>query len=309
MLPTAAAAASAAWLPSAALASRLPLRWRPDDLLLITDYDLTLTTGDSSQCHDVLGQSERLPRALRSAFVPLLDFTKPFPPELQGGGWWDAANRALLAHGADLGARLPGVIDEARMTLRPGAADLLQRCAELSIPVLVVSAGFADVIEGVLHRHGCLTPNLRVSSNRFVFSAEEGRGGGGGDGGGGGGGGGAGRLLAVEPSPPATSLNKGETYARNAEWFSQHRQRSTVVVIGDSLSDLHAARGVPCGTLLSIGVYNDRGWAGKPPFSEYAAGFDGMLRGDTASLAPVTAMLLGGGSEGGAGAARGGVEE
>ena len=43
------------------------------------------------------------------------------------------------------------------MRARPGAIALLTRAAELSIPMLVVSAGFTAVIEGFLEAHGVPT--------------------------------------------------------------------------------------------------------------------------------------------------------
>ena len=43
------------------------------------------------------------------------------------------------------------------MRARPGAIALLARAAELSIPMLVVSAGFTAVIEGFLEAHGVPT--------------------------------------------------------------------------------------------------------------------------------------------------------
>ena len=55
-----------------------------DHLLVITDFDATLTTGDSEQCHDVMGNSPLLSTEFRKEFAPLLDWCArpPFPGNL-----------------------------------------------------------------------------------------------------------------------------------------------------------------------------------------------------------------------------------
>lgn len=45
-----------------------------DNLLVITDFDATLTSGDSDQCHDLMGTSPLLSKAFRREFAPLLDW-------------------------------------------------------------------------------------------------------------------------------------------------------------------------------------------------------------------------------------------
>ena len=47
---------------------------RLDKLLVITDFDATLTSGDSDQCHDLMGTSPLLSKAFRREFAPLLDW-------------------------------------------------------------------------------------------------------------------------------------------------------------------------------------------------------------------------------------------
>ena len=66
-----------------------------DDLIVITDFDATLTTGDSEQCHDLVGASKLLPEEFREEFCPLLDWTSN--TQIDGVEWWDKAVRVLLA--------------------------------------------------------------------------------------------------------------------------------------------------------------------------------------------------------------------
>ena len=109
-----------------------------EDLLCITDFDLTLTAGRSAQCHDVVGQSSRAPAALVAGFAPLLDFSRPFPPEWQADGWWEHANSVLVAEGRGIREQLPAMVRDADMSPRPGALALLQQLADARVPVLIV---------------------------------------------------------------------------------------------------------------------------------------------------------------------------
>lgn len=88
------------WVPSA------PFHWERKragmaelsgkDIIVITDFDATITTGDSEQCHDLVGGSKLLPEAFRNEFAPLLDWTTN--TNIDGVEWWDAAVCAATPH-------------------------------------------------------------------------------------------------------------------------------------------------------------------------------------------------------------------
>ena len=250
------------------------------DVVVVVDFDLTLTSGTSEECHDIVGTSALMPKALRKGFERLLDFDSPFPPELDGEGWWVRANELLVESGAAIDETLPAaLVRAAHIELRPGAAELLLAMRRLGVPVLVVSAGITQIIEAVLDEAGVPrddTDLLAVSSNRLVF--------------------GDGTLVAVEPSPPVTSLNKGQTCVRNRAWFGGvHAARRTLVVGGDRLSDLSVGEGAAAAAardghrlvVSSCGVYNDTPHGAQPPLDDFAARFDTLVVGDHGSLAPL----------------------
>ena len=64
---------------------------KPQDLIVITDFDATITSGDSEQCHDLIGFSKLMSGSFREAFAPLLDWcarkpTQKEPAKLLDGG-------------------------------------------------------------------------------------------------------------------------------------------------------------------------------------------------------------------------------
>lgn len=242
---------------------------------VVTDFDATLTVGTSPQCHDVLGKSPLMPPAAREAFGPLLDFTKPLPPTLSGQCWWERANDILVTCGEPRRGQLMQMVSESGITLRPGALSLLQLLSKHDVPVLVVSAGCTNVIEAFLEARGLLSANVRVCSNRLVWSD-------------------TGSVCAAIPSPPVTSSSKDQTHVRNATWFEGHAHRRALLVMGDRCSDLAVAAGVSCDAQLSIGIFNSAGDGdsdGENIASYLAAGFDAVLPGSYASLDPLSELV------------------
>merc|ERR1712087_246256 len=238
-----------------------------DQLMVITDFDATITTGDSEQCHDLLGASKILTKNFRKDFAPLLDWSTN--PATDGVQWWDRAHSIMLKHGQPPRYLLPRLVRSATMHPRPGSLKLLQRLAALKVPVLIVSAGLSDVIEEFLRMHDALTENVTVCSNRLNYGADS-------------------APQSVCPEPPITSFTKATAYRASRFFFRQHCNRRTLLVLGDSCSDVDSAQNVPYDHLISIGFLNSK------PFEEaprHAEAFDALVLGDQGSLAGVDALV------------------
>ena len=116
-----------------------------DELLLIADFDATLTTGDSDQCHDLCGFSKVLAPEFRQAFAPLLDWEEN--KTIDTVEWWYRAHNLMVKYGQPQRQLIPRLVRESKMRARPRALAMLKRLATLNVPVLIVSAGLSDVIE------------------------------------------------------------------------------------------------------------------------------------------------------------------
>ena len=81
---------------------------------------------------------------------------------------------------------------------------------------------------------------------------------------------------------------KATAYSASSNFFKQHAARSTIVVMGDSCSDIDSAVNIPYEHMLSIGFLND-----KPMLdaAKYAQTFDALVLGAEGSLAGVDALL------------------
>jgi 5'-nucleotidase len=236
-----------------------------DNLLVITDFDATITTGDSEQCHDVMGNSRLLDADFRREFAPLLDWLTN--TSIDGVEWWDEAHRLMIEHGTPPRAIIPRLVREAKMVPRPGALELLKRLEDLQVPVLIVSAGLSDVIEEFLRQHGALSENVTVCSNRLNYEADS-------------------TPSSVAPTPPITSFTKQYAYSSASAFFAEHAKRKAILQLGDSLTDVDPARHVPYEHLLSVGFVNER-----PDPTKHIETFDAVVQGNHGSLLPVTDLL------------------
>jgi len=236
-----------------------------DNLLVITDFDATITTGDSEQCHDVMGNSKLLPTAFRKEFAPLLDWTTN--AAIDGVEWWDAAHGLMIKHGTPPRAIIPRLVREAKMVPRPGALELLKRLEMLHVPVLIVSAGLTDVIEEFLRQHGALSENITICSNRLNYAGDS-------------------TPKSVSPEKPITSFTKEYAYESASTFFTEHAKRRAIIQLGDSVTDVDPARHVPYEHLLSVGFLNAR-----PDPTKHYQTFDAIIHGNAGSLLPVSDLL------------------
>lgn len=235
------------------------------DLIVITDFDATITSGDSEQCHDLVGASKLLSPEFRKEFAPLLDWTTN--ANIDGVEWWDAAHAIMVKHGTPPRHLIPRLVRDARMKPRPGALELLKKCETMNIPVLIVSAGVSDIIEEFLRQHGALTENVTICSNRLNYEADS-------------------TPKSVSPSPPITSFTKQYAYKSASSFFTAHSTRRALIVLGDSVSDVDAGTNVPSDYVLSVGFVNDRADASK-----HAQAYDAVVQGNDGSLEPVNDII------------------
>lgn len=258
------------WMPTCSYASQraaLLADTRIDQLLVITDFDATLTTGDSEQCHDLIGFSKIMSQPFREAFAPLLDWQTNAATD--GVQWWDVAHGLMVEHGQPPRSLIPRLVRDARIKPRPGALKMLRRLAALNIPVLIVSAGVSDIIEEFLRQHGVATENITICSNRLNYAADM-------------------VPQSVAPTPPITSFTKSTAYAASAAFFKKHAACSSVLVLGDSTSDIDSAENVPYRNLLSIGFLNGKEVAEAP---NHSAVYDALVLGNEGNLDMIDALV------------------
>ncbi|CAN6291865.1 unnamed protein product [Urochloa humidicola] len=233
----------------------------PAKLQVIADFDGTLTRywydgarGQSS--HGLLRQGNEEFDAKREAlyehYHPIEicpDIPLPEKAKLMEE-WWEKTHGLLIEGGLTCEAIKKSVSD-AVIAFRDGVVELFEYLEERDIPVLVFSAGLADIIEEVfrqkLHRS---FKNIKVVSNRMVFNEE-------------------GRLVAFK-GKTIHVLNKNEHALDMAapvndnlgdpngsiDDYSLVKNRTNVLLLGDHIGDLGMSDGLNYENRIAVGFLN-----------------------------------------------------
>ena len=269
-------------------------------LQVLVDFDRTLSCAGSVTGHGVLEAA--LPPAARAQcaalyaryhpieFDPALPVSEKIPHMLE---WYALAHAAIQGGGltrAALSAAVAASVASGALALRPEVAPLVAATGAAGVPLLIFSAGVADVIEVMLSEALCggapLPPHVSVVSNRMAWSAAEPHG------------------VHTGWAPGFVHMyNKDETALRGSHLHGELLRRRNVLLAGDSLGDAAMADGLPHAAVLKLGVLNAE--QREPHMDAYTAAFDALIlsRDSIAPLLEVVQRVVAGGGGSGAGAA------
>ncbi|XP_002967154.2 cytosolic 5'-nucleotidase 3 isoform X1 [Selaginella moellendorffii] len=255
-------------------------------LQVIADFDMTLTkymvNGTRGQStHALLNQGnaeyDLKRQQLFDHYYPLE--TCPTIPVEQKTKlmeeWWGKTHNLLVEGGLTFKAIQTSVAN-AVIGFRSGVVELLEILEAKSVPVLIFSAGLADIIEEVmrqkLHRS---FKNIRVVSNRMDFDGD-------------------GNLLgfkgklihvlnknehSLEMAAPLHDDHGHEVVNNAKNGYSLVRDRRNVILLGDHIGDLGMSDGVDYDNRITIGFLNENinSW-----LSTYTTAFDIVVLNDGA---------------------------
>ncbi|VFQ81262.1 unnamed protein product [Cuscuta campestris] len=164
--------------------------------------------------------------------------------------WWGKTHGLLIEGGLTYDAIKKSVAN-ANIAFRDGVAELFELLEERNVPVLIFSAGLADIIEEVLRQKLCKSfKNVRIVSNRMVFDEN-------------------GHLLhfkgktihvlnknehALDMAAPLHDQFDEDKGMVNEE--SSLKQRTNVLLLGDHIGDLGMSDGLNFETRISVGFLN-----------------------------------------------------
>lgn len=245
-------------------------------LQVIADFDSTLTKysvdgqrGHSS--HQLLQQGnpeyDMKRQQLYDYYHPLeISPTLPIKEKAKlMEEWWGKTHSLLIEGGLTCDAIRQSVANS-RIAFREGVVELFELLEEKDVPILIFSAGLADIIEEVLRQklHRSFK-NIRIVSNRMVFDDN-------------------GHLLSFK-GKTIHVLNKnehaldmaaplhGQLGDPNGETidYDSMRKRNNVLLLGDHIGDLGMSDGLKYKTRISVGFLNDKV---KESLESYQSAFD-----------------------------------
>ncbi|KAJ6816494.1 7-methylguanosine phosphate-specific 5'-nucleotidase A [Iris pallida] len=254
----------------------------PSKLQVIADFDGTLTkyTVDGRRgqtSHGLLQQGNAEYDAKRQALYDYyhpLEYSPMIPLEEKTKlmeEWWEKTHGLLVEGGLTFDAIKKSVAD-ATIAFRDGVIELFEFLEEKDVPVLIFSAGLADIIEEVfrqkLHRS---FKNIKVVSNRMVFDDND-------------------RLISFK-GKTIHVLNKNEHALDMAapvhdnlgdpngsvNDYSLVKNRTNVLLLGDHIGDLGMSDGVEYENRISVGFLNGNT---EESFGSYREAFDVVYLND-----------------------------
>ncbi|GMS90910.1 hypothetical protein PENTCL1PPCAC_13085, partial [Pristionchus entomophagus] len=215
-----------------------------EELLVVSDFDHTMSRAydeAGERCWATYGVFEHAPelgdlgdklKAQLAHYLPIefdghMTIEEKIPHMEE---WWTQSHEAIVASGVERRV-LEQLVLHSNIRLRDNAALLLSHLEKARVPIVMFSAGVGDVISIFLSQQlGSVPTNMHLISNMMIYDEQN--------------------AVSGFHEPLIHTFNKNGTVITKAEehFYDQMRQRDNVILLGDSMGDLH----------MDVGVENHR---------------------------------------------------
>jgi len=232
------------------------------NLQVIADFDRTITHAKvngkmGASCHGVIESLSSLTPEYKAATGALFD--KYFPIETCATRtredkiplmyeWYTQAHNLLLQeHFTE--ENIADAVREANLALREGWVPVMSTLQANNVPLLVFSAGIANVIHEVFaQKFGPVTDSTHIVSNWIKFDN-------------------AGKMTSFS-EPLIHMFNKDSSQTRGSSYAASVVERTNAILLGDGLGDVTMADGIPHEVVLKVGFLNDKVEALLPKYKQ-----------------------------------------
>lgn len=260
-------------------------------LRIVSDFDFTMTKfylngKRGASCHKVIEDCGLLSedyhvqaQALQQKYYPLevdptIDLEQKTKFMIE---WVDQAHVLLAEYGLTkqtINKAVHEALETGRIALRESMQDFFTLTSHKKIPMLIFSAGIADVLEEVLHTKVDIDWNhLHVISNRCIFNPESG-------------------VIQDFQQPLLHVFNKKSSPYLHTTYFQTPGldERHHVLLLGDSLGDISMSDGmnIPDENILRVGFLNDR----VERLPHYLEKYDVVILGDPDFTVPLRLLQV-----------------
>lgn len=156
----------------------LTKNWTWDETHLLTDFDKTLTKGNSKTSWSLLMRSGLMPEEYSKKRMEYFDIYHPIeinyelPLEERKekmNEWWMKHLNLFIEFKLRESLIEQIVSDPDLMSFRDGAKEFLKLCKTRKIPIIIISAGIGNFIEQFLRYNNCLHDNIMIIANFINF--------------------------------------------------------------------------------------------------------------------------------------------
>lgn len=215
-----------------------------EELLVISDFDHTM-----SRAYDEKGERCWTTHGVFDNALEMADLAAKckelsahyLPIEFDGNmtieekiphmeAWWRQSHDAIVAKGVQREV-LERLVRDSNIRLRDNAGSLMAHLDAARVPLVMFSAGIGDIISIFLaQRLGAVPANMHVISNMMTYDDK--------------------KVVSGFREPLIHTFNKNGKVISKEEvnFFHEMRKRDNVILMGDSMGDLH----------MDVGVENHR---------------------------------------------------
>lgn len=219
-----------------------------DKLHVLADFDRTLTSAQSVPSILAIlrdgnyltpGYSEKA-HALYDKYHPI-EVDPDIPVEEKKKKmveWWTAQFNLLIESGLNK-RDVKKVIESGEIKLRKGAGEFLDLLKKHNIPLVIMSSSGLgeEAISMFFKKEGKLYDNIHIVSNRYQWDKK-------------------GNAIRVE-KPIIHVMNKDETAIQSFPVFDTIKNRTNLLLLGDSLGDVGMVKGFNYDNLIKVGFLNE----------------------------------------------------
>lgn len=178
-------------------------------------------------------------RELRDTYFPIeinphLTIEEKIPKMIE---WWTQAHE-LLESCEISRESIRQCVTMSSAKLRDGCCWFFDELKKHEVPVLIFSAGIGDIIEEIIKQQSTMHDNMHVVSNYMKFNEEN-------------------KMIGFQ-NEIIHVYNKNENAIHGSDYFQNIEHRTSMILMGDSLGDLHMADGADVNHKLKIGFLNTR---------------------------------------------------
>lgn len=205
---------------------------------IVLDFDKTITAYESDDSWDVAGKelSEEFKGQLLKLYKKYRPIEKSYTISIEEKTlamekWYFECMELYKKYGLTK-EKLDSSIENSNIVFRKGAKEFIQKARRLNIPVIILSAGIGNVIEGFLKSNDCM-PNYIISN--FIEFDEKGN------------------MVTFDKNKMIHTLNKNIQNNLPKELENNLKERIYKILVGDLVEDENMIPKEEWDTTLKIG--------------------------------------------------------
>ena len=229
--------------------------WADDSIYVLTDFDRTITVGNSESSWSILSKSDLVPKEYVVERQAFFDQYRPFEinealdydtKNSLMSEWWIKHISLFVKYKLSEDVITTATKNLRVMAFRDGAKEFLEDMKKRNVPVIIISAGIGNFIQQFLIKNDCEFDNIYIVSNFIKFKNG---------------------IADGVASSVIHSLNKNEVSLSN-DVKAKIANRPNIILLGDQTSDIRMAAEEKREQALKIGFLEEEVEQNRPYFEE-----------------------------------------